>query len=192
MFHFSSRIGTHIFFGKDLFHLTETATMPAAIWSGLWGATASCCVKFALDPSSAVALQSQHIVCSAEFVQGEIMNALGSAIGLEPTEQLCNWIVGGLIARGFCFVGMLVCNAYMLGFFLKGMEESGSVAGTALSTASNFICSACYGYVLWRERFTTIWWTGFCMVMLGVLLLLTGTNKSNSERQSQAKDAKQD
>jgi drug/metabolite transporter (DMT)-like permease len=53
--------------------------------------------------------------------------------------------------------------------------------------------SACYGYVLWRERFTTIWWTGFGMVMLGVLLLLTGANKSNfSELQSQTKNAKQD
>jgi drug/metabolite transporter (DMT)-like permease len=165
--------------------------MSAAIWSGLLGATASCCVKYALDPSSAVALQSQRIVCSADFVHGEILHRLGSAFGLEPTE-LCNWIVGGLIARGFCFVGMIVCNAYMLGFFLKGMEESGSVAGTALSTAANFIGSACYGYVLWRERFTTIWWTGFGMVMLGVLLLLNEANKSNSERQSQAKDAKQD
>jgi hypothetical protein len=64
-------------------------------------------------------------------------------------------------------------NAYMMASFLKGMNESGSVAGTALSAASNFTCSAAFGYLVWGERFATTWWFGFLSVLTGVLLLST-------------------
>jgi predicted phage tail protein len=66
---------------------------------------------------------------------------------------------------------MIACNAAQLGSFLKGMEESGSVAGTALSTAANFVTAAAYGRMLWGETFVLQWWIGLSMVMTGVALL---------------------
>ena len=78
-----------------------------------------------------------------------------------------------LIPRILLFVGMLLLNAYMIASFLKGMNESGSVVGTALSSASNFTCSAIFGYFVWNERFAAAWWFGFVSVLTGVLLLST-------------------
>lgn len=137
-----------------------------ALFSGFLGATASCFAKFAFDPDSIVALQTQAL-CDAGV---DLPDVAG--------QSACYWIaiIG---ARGICLSCMIVCNAYMLGTFLKGMEESGSVAGTALSTASNFAMSACYGYLLWGERFSVLWWTGFSMVVAGVMLL-TGAYSGES------------
>ena len=36
---------------------------------------------------------------------------------------------------------MISVNAIMISSFVEGMNESGSVVGTALSTAANFSCS---------------------------------------------------
>lgn len=72
-----------------------------------------------------------------------------------------------------CFVAMLILNAYMIASFLKGMKDSGSVVGTALSSGANFVFSALYGYILWGERFSQTWWIGFSTVMAGVVLLTT-------------------
>jgi drug/metabolite transporter (DMT)-like permease len=79
----------------------------------------------------------------------------------------------GYLSRAICFLLMLGCNAGMLGSFLSGMEESGSVAGTSLSTAANFSVSAFLGYLLWGEQFNVSWWLGFGMVILGVFILST-------------------
>lgn len=72
-----------------------------------------------------------------------------------------------------CFVLMLILNAYMIASFLRGMKESGSVVGTALSSGANFVFSALYGYILWGERYSQTWWIGFSTVMAGVFLLTT-------------------
>ena len=53
--------------------------------------------------------------------------------------MLCSSV--SLIARGLCLLCMIGINALMIGSFLDGMNESGSVVGTALSTAANFSCS---------------------------------------------------
>jgi drug/metabolite transporter (DMT)-like permease len=68
---------------------------------------------------------------------------------------------------------MIACNAAMLGSFLEGMQESGSVAGTALSSAANFATSACLGGLFLGERFPLQWWLGFGMVVGGAMLLAT-------------------
>ena len=143
--------------------ISSAAGRMMALFSGLLGATASCFAKFAFDPDSIIALQTQTF-CEAAI---DLPDVAG--------QSACYW-VALVVARGLCFACMIACNAYMLGTFLKGMEESGSVAGTALSTASNFVVSACFGYVLWGERFSVLWWTGFGMVISGVMLLSIPNN----------------
>lgn len=130
-----------------------------ALSSGFLGATASCCAKFALDPESRLFHSAHDIICSNVDIDVVVAN-----------QRSCFWIAF-VLSRGFCLVIMILCNGYMLGTFLKGMEESGSVAGTALSTASNFLTSATYGYFLRNERFTLLWWAGFTLVCTGVALI---------------------
>jgi hypothetical protein len=74
--------------------------------------------------------------------------------------------IGGLIT-------VLILNGFMIAYFVKGIQASGSVAGPALTSAMNFIASATYGYFLWGETFSEQWWMGFAAVLLGVLLLTT-------------------
>eukprot|EP00523_Entomoneis_sp_CCMP467_P008648 CAMPEP_0168724630 /NCGR_PEP_ID=MMETSP0724-20121128/3735_1 /TAXON_ID=265536 /ORGANISM="Amphiprora sp., Strain CCMP467" /LENGTH=140 /DNA_ID=CAMNT_0008771385 /DNA_START=164 /DNA_END=586 /DNA_ORIENTATION=- len=51
-----------------------------------------------------------------------------------------------------CLVGMIACNALAVGSFLQGMEEAGSVKGTALTTAANCLVSAILGIVVWQDN----------------------------------------
>jgi drug/metabolite transporter (DMT)-like permease len=80
------------------------------------------------------------------------------------------WILF-LACRGLCLLAMVACNALMLGCFVEGMQESGSVAGTALASAANFIVSAFLGWFLFQEDHSSLWWYGFAMVLVGTVLL---------------------
>ena len=91
--------------------------------------------------------------------------------------QLC--IV--LPIRVICVVAMLVTNAYMIASFLRGIQESGSVGGTSLSTAANFAGSAIYGKLLWGEQMNGRWCLGFSCVLVGVLILSSETTTTTSE-----------
>ena len=82
-----------------------------------------------------------------------------------------------IATRGISVLIMLACNALMLGSFLQAMDESGSVAGTALATAANFTVSAVYGFCLWGDEFSLQWLFGFSLVILGVVLLSTMSDK---------------
>ena len=117
---------------RDLKKSSSSSFRGVALLSGALGApTASCCAKFAFDPDSSVALFARNLVKNQDdFVQK---------------------LVEYFLVRGLCLLLMIACNALMLGGFLRGMEESGSVAGTALASAANFCVSAIYGYVLFAE-----------------------------------------
>jgi len=75
------------------------------------------------------------------------------------------------VPRLVCLIGMIVMNAFMMGAFLEGMDESGSVAATGLATAANFGTSALFGIFLWDEQVNEIWLAGFVLVLCGVLVL---------------------
>jgi len=130
--------------------MTATSVRGLALLSGFLGATASCFAKLAFEPDS-FASNWVRTLCEGY------------------SDNVC-WYAA-LVPRGLCIAAMIACNAFMLGSFLEGMEESGSVAGTALATAANFAVSALHGYVLWEERFSIQWIIGFTMVIAGVMLL---------------------
>lgn len=87
--------------------------------------------------------------------------------------------------RILCIVSMVLLNAYMLASFLKGIQESGSVVGTALSTASNFVASAALGALVWHEheRMNRQWYLGFACVLLGVVLLANVQSNDDDQQQ---------
>jgi len=151
---------------------SPTSTSPSflpALLSGCLGATASCFAKFAFDPDSVAATWATDWFCNSS--SGDIRSQLNGEAVATDYHHYCR--VLELIPRGVCILLMISCNAIMLGSFLEGLRESGSVAGVALSSAANFTASAFYGYMLWGERFTTKWWIGFAMVIIGVMILST-------------------
>lgn len=98
-----------------------------AIISGALGATASSIGKLALSPESPVP-STVHSYCHI------ILNRYhDNEAGI---EWICPYVSLG--TRGVCFLCMIGVNLLMVSSFLDGMNESGSVVGTALSTAANF------------------------------------------------------
>jgi hypothetical protein len=91
-----------------------------------------------------------------------------------------------LPVRLLCIVGMLVMNTYMIASFLRGMQESGSVVATSLSTAANFVASAIYGAVVWKERMNVQWCAGFGCVLLGVVILSNTAPQPEDEEKPSA------
>ena len=66
---------------------------------------------------------------------------------------------------------MIGLNACMMACYLDGMQESGTVAGTALANAANFSVSAIYGIIFFQESIGATWLMGFSIILLGVWLL---------------------
>jgi drug/metabolite transporter (DMT)-like permease len=142
--------------------MTRSSVRGLALISGFLGAAASCFAKFAFEPD----LQSVQWIRSSCPVGASLVFRWN-----ETELSLCT--VAELVPRGLFLLAMIACNATMLGTFLEGMQESGSVAGTALSSAANFAASALFGAALFDERFSFQWWLGFSMVVVGSMLLST-------------------
>lgn len=144
-----------------------------ALLSGALGATASCIAKLALDPTSPVPSPVGR-ACRSRL---EWIPSAVAAVLYSP-DHAC--VGAELLARGVCLLFMVGCNALMMGTFLDGMEESGSVAATGLATAANFSASALYGIVLFHETVNMTWLLGFAMIVAGVLMLSTVRLRTSS------------
>ena len=148
-----------------------------AILSGILGATASCFAKLAFhtqpidsNPSSILSdIIISKMICSS------ISSTDYSIIKIYDIPISCSFIIF-IVYRLICVLCMVVCNAYMIGTFLQGMDDMGSVSGTAYTTAFNFITSALYGYYIWDERYTYTWWIGFIFVSMGVMILSSNSS----------------
>mmetsp|Transcript_19014 Transcript_19014/g.44303 ORF Transcript_19014/g.44303 Transcript_19014/m.44303 type:complete len:218 (-) Transcript_19014:925-1578(-) len=125
-----------------------------ALASGWLAATVSCVAKFVM--SYEIHLELQTWLCA-------------------PNGNVCQNLVHRVSqGMGLCIVVGL--NLLMFQFFLKGMEESGSVAATGLSSAAQLGASAFYGFLFFDERSTLLngtWLFGFLLLFLGVALLST-------------------
>eukprot|EP00578_Thalassiosira_sp_NH16_P007350 CAMPEP_0181107844 /NCGR_PEP_ID=MMETSP1071-20121207/17304_1 /TAXON_ID=35127 /ORGANISM="Thalassiosira sp., Strain NH16" /LENGTH=146 /DNA_ID=CAMNT_0023191389 /DNA_START=228 /DNA_END=668 /DNA_ORIENTATION=+ len=140
-----------------------------ALLSGALGATASCIGKLALAPDSPVS-SAVHTICIAKIDQ-----QIGSSL-----SWVCQTI--SLVTRGVCLLCMIGVNALMISSFLDGMDESGSVVGTALSTAANFSCSAMYGILFFEEFVPFAWYFGASLIALGMWLLSSVTMVSGKDK----------
>ena len=101
-----------------------------ALLSGALGATASFIAKLALAPDSPVS-SAVHSFCIATI-------NIHQKEDDDDISLFCPYV--SLATRGICLLCMIGVNAVMISSFLDGMNESGSVVGTALLTAANFSC----------------------------------------------------
>ena len=130
----------------------------AAIISGALGSTASFIAKLALSPDSPAPSTIQSICI-------ENINNINNDNDL---TWICPYT--SLITRGICLLCMIGVNALMISSFLDGMNESGSVVGTALSTAANFSFSAMYG-IFFGEVVPLPWYLGATLIACGMWAL---------------------
>ena len=108
-------------------------TNKRALISGGLGATASFIGKIALSPESPVP-STIHSRCQVMLNRYYSDKTFTDGIG-----WICTSVSLG--TRGVCFLCMIGVNLLMVSSFLDGMNESGSVVGTSLSTAANFTFS---------------------------------------------------
>mmetsp|Transcript_48247 Transcript_48247/g.58399 ORF Transcript_48247/g.58399 Transcript_48247/m.58399 type:complete len:143 (-) Transcript_48247:35-463(-) len=127
-----------------------------AAMSGFLGATSSLLAKLAFDPSSPIVPSTSS----------------SSSLSLFEMNELIPFLLM-FLPRGVCLLVMVGFNAVMISTFLDGMDESGSVAATAISNASNFMFSAMFGILFFNESVNVIWAAGFIMIISGVWLLST-------------------
>jgi multidrug transporter EmrE-like cation transporter len=184
------------------------------VWSGFLGATASCFAKLALSGGDDGILHNWFqdtcrdrvpedldvwIVQKVNSILGDIMVKHGIVLMdkwkfiVDNISEMAvklgifdvDWCTAlELIPRIVCLILVILINVWMIASFVKGLEASGSVAGTALSSASNFACSAFFGHVVWKESFSETWWVGFASVIVGVMLLTTVQPTDNTSSSS--------
>jgi len=131
-----------------------------AIISGALAATASSISKLALSPESP-APSTFHSYCQIIFNR------------FHQEQNHNGWICPyvSLGTRVVCFLCMICVNVLMVSQFIDGMNESGSVVGTALSTAANFSfsVSSCWCWCCcWMENITIL----HCSYVQYILLFL--------------------
>lgn len=115
-------------------------------------------------------------------VRTNVVEEIG--LGLHLFEVDYGQLLVVLPLRILCVVAMLVTNVYMIASFLRGIQDSGSVGGTSLSTAANFVSSAVYGKLLWGEQMNGRWTIGFLCVLIGVVILSSETTEKEENGSS--------
>jgi hypothetical protein len=110
-----------------------------AILSGTLGATASLIAKLALSPTSPIPTLV-HDTCRS-YNLSSLLHFDASFFNTITNNNIDTCTVLSLLSRGLCLLLMIGVNAIMISSFVDGMNESGSVAGTSLSTAANFSVS---------------------------------------------------
>ena len=139
-----------------------------ALLSGALGAMASCFAKVAFASNEDLALWLPLPDLSPSNLTCPEFASLPAWLELSLWLQ-CH-LVSKLVPRLLALVAMILCNISMVACFVGGLQESGSVAGTALATGSNFVCSVLVGYMVWNESLVS--WPGFFMVVAGTILLM--------------------
>lgn len=159
-------------------------TFRLAVFSGILGAAASCLAKFALSKDSPVGSWATTL-CLQTLQKDGIPQLIFQWNNID--YFVCDIIPW--LPRGICLLLMIGCNIIMAGIFLEGMQQSGSVVGTALASAANFTTSAFLGIVLWGEVVSTQWCVGFVTVVAGVALLsgVQFIEQQDDERSSASK-----
>ncbi|KAK9887182.1 hypothetical protein WA026_020635 [Henosepilachna vigintioctopunctata] len=78
-----------------------------------------------------------------------------------------------IILKILCFFLMVCCNTCVWTLFVKALHQSGSsLHATVISNASNFLCSALMGYLIFNEKANFVWWIGLSFILGGLLLVI--------------------
>lgn len=140
-----------------------------ALCSGALGAAASCFAKLAFAGMPEPSWTEEDSPGSTCPDPNEWMTCFGTAVCAFQWISCHSLTV--LLPRIAYLIAMIICNISMVACFVGGLQDAGSVAGTALATAANFLVSAAAGYFIWKEG-NSISVPGLSMVVVGTILLV--------------------
>lgn len=127
-----------------------------AVTAGSMAASGSVCAKLAM---------------SADVIHAKCQNLIVSSLCDQTT----------LYIRVLFFAMIFVCNAVMWTLFTKSLQFcTSSVEATVTNTASNFLCSALFGFLLFNEALSVKWLAGSFMILIGLMLIHRGNIKSEN------------
>ncbi|XP_072757689.1 transmembrane protein 42 isoform X2 [Anoplolepis gracilipes] len=96
----------------------------------------------------------------------------GSLLGKLAGADTSSSSLASLLLKGVLLVFMIVCNTVGCTFFVKALHSSGSsLPVTVASAATNYICSAFVGFIVFDETTSLVWWCGTSLVLLGLILI---------------------
>lgn len=80
-------------------------------------------------------------------------------------------LYASLFVRGLAILGIVGCNAFIVGYFLKAMEQNNTVIVVVISSAVNFLTSGIMGQLCFGEKVPVSWFAGSALIALGMLLV---------------------
>ncbi|XP_022904379.1 transmembrane protein 42 [Onthophagus taurus] len=101
--------------------------------------------------------------------------AAGSIFGKLTGHE---YFEGNILLKLICFILMLICNACVWTFFVKALQNcKSSLSATLISTSTNYIVTALFGFLIFEEVTSILWWFGSSLVVLGLILIVHDQEK---------------
>ena len=85
------------------------------------------------------------------------------------------------VRTAFCVSGLVVFNILMWVNFTTAMQGMRTVTATSCTTTVNFLVSGFTGWVLFGEVVTVSWLVGVGLIVVGVILLNSDSDKTKEE-----------
>ena len=142
-----------------------------AVIAGLCASLASVFAKLAMASDSTTTLCVQLTEYSRDILPPLEEN-------LTSTFLDCDQVV--LYMRIICFGMIFLCNALMWTIYVKALQKcSSTVEATLINTASNLTFTAAFGFVLFGESLSLLWWIGMSFIVVGMCLIINGNEISD-------------
>ncbi|KAI4489203.1 PREDICTED: transmembrane protein 42-like [Polistes canadensis] len=129
--------------------------------------------------------------------QGEMKIHLAVCAGIFATcGSLFGKLSGGaefvflipMLLKTSLLVLMVVSNTIGCTLFVKALNGSeSSLPATVASTATNYVCSAFLGFLIFGESTSLTWWSGASLVILGLILICYTPTKEEDSTSQQRK-----
>lgn len=126
------------------------------------------------DPFDSMTTQRHFAVFSGAAASAASL--FGKLTGLPQFEEI-------IIIRLVCFALMVLANGMVWTFYVKALHVSqSSLSATVISAATNYLLSAIYGLVIFREVTSLFWWTGAGLILLGLILIIRSQDREELKR----------
>ncbi|XP_046373855.1 uncharacterized protein LOC124147245 [Haliotis rufescens] len=146
-----------------------------ALFAGTMAALASVCAKLATSYDEAHKV-GENIWETYRYFLGIDLLSIEECI--EKNDKTV------LVVRLCGVVGIFLCNGLMWTLFTKSLQLcSSSVEATVTNTAGNFLVTALVSRLMFQERLPVLWWLGSCCILIGLLLIHRGGQRSQAQHE---------
>ncbi|CAL8286871.1 unnamed protein product [Merluccius merluccius] len=153
-----------------------------ALMAGLLGAVASSAAKLSLGADY---LKDMCDTGMESWTRGDRPWTRGDRPWTlrEGEKTPCDWL--HIPLRLLCGGLLFTCNAVMWTLFSRALRRCPSSARATVTTAaSNFVCSAVLGRLIFGETHAALWWVGISLTLSGLLVLHRSAPQTASQDHS--------